>query len=106
MALAPVRIWENAAEELRAKLSEFKGHRLVSLRVWWTPDEGATWRPSKSGFALRVDALPDLLAGLTTLEAEAQRMGWLADSGERRPGKAPRTRTDAPTRTHPSRRKT
>ena len=84
-APATVRIRKNATEQVRAELAEFKGLRLVSLRVWWTPDEGATWRPSKSGFALRVDALPELLAGLTTLDAEARRLGWLGNAGEPRP---------------------
>lgn len=80
---ALLRIPKNATEEVRGELSEYEGHRLLNLRVWWTPDEGKTWHPSKRGFALRVDALPDLLAGLTALGAHAGRLGWLEDSGER-----------------------
>ena len=82
---ALVRIPKNATEEVRVELSEYKGHQLLNARVWWTPDDGKTWNPSKRGFALHVDALPELLAGLTALEAEAERRGWLEDSAEPRP---------------------
>ena len=82
---ALLRIPKNATEEVRIELSEFKGHQLLNARVWWTPDDGTTWNPSKRGFALHVDALPELLAGLTALEAEAERRGWLEDSAEPRP---------------------
>jgi len=82
---ALLRIPKNATEEVRGELSEYRGHQLLNLRVWWTPDDGKTWNPSKRGFALHVDALPELLAGLTDLEAEAERRGWLEDSGEPRP---------------------
>ncbi len=78
----PLRIPKNATEELRLGLSEYKGHRLVNLRLWWTPDDAKTWHPSKHGFAVHVEALPELLAGLTVLEADARRRGWLEDASE------------------------
>ena len=84
-----VRIPKNATEEVRVELSEYKGHQLLNLCVWWTPDDGTTWHPSKRGFNLHADALPELLAGLTVLEAEAERRGWLEDSGERQRHRPP-----------------
>ena len=73
----PRRIPKNATEEVRLELSEYKGHQLLNLRVLWTPDDGTTWHPSKRGFALHAEQLPQLLAVLTALEAEAHRRGWL-----------------------------
>lgn len=78
---APLRIPKNASEEVRVELSEYKGHQLVSLRLFWTPDDGTTWHPSTKGFALHCDALADLIGGLQRLEAEAVRRGWI-EGGE------------------------
>jgi len=54
----------------------------VSLRVWWTGDDGTTWLPSKRGLALHVEALPELIEGLRGLVAEAERRGWIEETGE------------------------
>lgn len=79
---APLRIRKNATEQVQIELSEYHGHQLVSLRVWWTPDDGTTWHPSKRGFALRVEVLPELLGALTALEADARRRGLLGEADE------------------------
>ena len=42
-------IRKNSAEEIRVELSEFNGHRLVNLRVWADPRNGAGDRiPTKA----------------------------------------------------------
>ena len=89
---------KNAAEQVRAGLSTYKGHQLVSLRLFWTPDDGTTWHPSKRGFALHVAALPELIEGLRRLEAEAKRRGWI-EEGEG-PHSTPQRHTRAKSDNH------
>ena len=54
---------KNATEEVRVSLEDFKGHRLVNIRVWFTGDDGEM-RPGKQGLALRVEMLPAMLDAL------------------------------------------
>jgi hypothetical protein len=42
------------------------------MRVFWTPDGGINWHPSKKGLALGVEKLPVLLA---TLHQAAELLG-------------------------------
>ena len=48
---------KNASEEVRVSLYDFKGHRLVNIRVWYTGDDGEM-RPGKQGITLRLEQLP------------------------------------------------
>lgn len=59
-------IRKNANEELRVSLDEFRGHRLVNLRVWFKAEDGEM-RPGKQGVALRVELLPELMEALRGL---------------------------------------
>lgn len=61
---APVAtIRKNGSEELRVSVDDFKGHRLVNLRVWYRTGDGEM-RPGKQGLALRLELLPELRAAL------------------------------------------
>jgi hypothetical protein len=78
---APVCIIDkNACEQVRAELSVYKGLNLLSVRLWWRRDDSEPWKPSKRGFGLRVDALPELIEGLRRIEAAAVARGWLNDT--------------------------
>lgn len=79
LILATIR--KNAREELRIGLSEFNGHDLANLRVWFKTDDGEM-RPGKAGLAFRLDMLPSVIRGLNDLEVEARRRG-LVDRGPR-----------------------
>ena len=59
IASRPVTIPKNSREELRVSVDTFKGHRLLSLRVWFESDDG-TMRPGKQGVALRLERAADL----------------------------------------------
>lgn len=59
---------KNAKEEVRVSLDEFRGHRLVNIRVWFEADDGEM-RPGKQGIALRIEMLPDLREALTAAAA-------------------------------------
>ena len=72
-------IRKNTSEELRVSLDEYAGRDLLSLRVWYTANDG-TQRPGKAGVALRVDALPELREAIIKAEAEALQLGLIKGS--------------------------
>ncbi len=55
---------KNALEEVRVSLEQWKGRKLISVRVWWHKDPVDEWKPSKKGLAMSVEKLPDLIAAL------------------------------------------
>jgi hypothetical protein len=62
---------KNSQEEVRATLGEFKGHKLASIRVYASDDEGDGDHPTKEGISIKVSDLPHLLAAVEALiEAE------------------------------------
>lgn len=61
-------IRKNSREELRITLEDFKGHRLISFRVWYEAEDG-DMRPGKQGLALRLGLLPELRAALVAAES-------------------------------------
>ena len=67
-------IRKNAREELRIGLSEFNGHQLANLRIWFTAEDG-TMRPGNKGLAFKVAMLPEVIEALQSAEAEARRLG-------------------------------
>ena len=50
---------KNRTEELRVTVDEFKGHRLLNLRVWFEAEDG-TLRPGKQGVAVRLEMAAEL----------------------------------------------
>ena len=72
-------IQKNSAEVVRVSLDEFKGHRLVHLRVWYRDPLGE-YRPGKQGLALRVELLPDLRQALEEADAEARQQGLMPEA--------------------------
>lgn len=50
---------KNKGEELRVTVDDFKGHRLLNLRVGYRAEDGKMW-PGKQGLALRLDLAADL----------------------------------------------
>ncbi len=73
---------KNAIEELRVELTEYRGHHLVQARIWANYDSATTpKRPTRKGFALKVERLSDLIAALQTAERRARDLGVL-DNGK------------------------
>jgi Transcriptional Coactivator p15 (PC4) len=70
----------DGSRHVRVDLSEFKGHRLISIRVWETGTDGID-RPSKAGLALAIRKLPELTCALLKAEERAREMGLLPDDG-------------------------
>lgn len=67
---------KNKAEKLRIELTEFKGYRLLNMRIYWRDPLGE-WKPGKQGLAWRVERLPELRQAIEEAEAEARRQGLL-----------------------------
>ncbi len=63
-------IQKNATEELRIEISEYKGRRNLSLRVWYQSFDGEM-RPSRDGFTLPPTSLPLLIEKLQLLALES-----------------------------------
>lgn len=46
---------KNAHEQVRITLDDFKGRKLINIRVWFQHLEYGTWMPGKQGIALPID---------------------------------------------------
>lgn len=69
---------KNARERCRVALDEFKGSRLIDLRVCVPlAAHSDALTPTKSGVALNVALIPELRAALADAEAKAIELGWL-----------------------------
>lgn len=58
---------KNATEVVRVSLTEYRGHKLVDVRVYYADNEGQ-YRPTKKGVSLSVEVYPDFRRALLTLE--------------------------------------
>lgn len=58
---------KNATEVVRVSLTEYKGRKLIDVRVHYSSDEGE-YRPTKKGVSLSVDVYPDFKRALLELE--------------------------------------
>lgn len=58
------RIEKNAREELRVSIGSFRGHRLVSVRIYVPSNEGAHI-PTAKGISFNPILLPEVIAALT-----------------------------------------
>ena len=64
---------KNATEEVRVSLTEFKGHKLIDLRIYYEPEEGGERRPTKKGITIDVSLYPELKRALLRVEKELLR---------------------------------
>ncbi|OGP69582.1 MAG: hypothetical protein A2Y80_06235 [Deltaproteobacteria bacterium RBG_13_58_19] len=62
------RVTKNAREVLFLSLSEFKGHRLIDIRVHVPGDQEGEWLPTKKGVSLAVGLYPAFKQALEQLE--------------------------------------
>lgn len=82
---AEITIRKNRTQVVRLALAEFKGHRLLTTRVWQDPGRGEPLCPTKHGFTINVSRLHQLIDALNALEQRAKARGWLpADTGGER----------------------
>ncbi|GIX49138.1 MAG: hypothetical protein KatS3mg131_3349 [Candidatus Tectimicrobiota bacterium] len=58
---------KNATEVVRVSLTEYRGHKLLDIRVYYSDDEGQ-YRPTRKGVSLAVGLYPELKKALLSLE--------------------------------------
>ena len=61
---------KNATEEVRASLTEYKGHKLIDLRIYYDPEDGGDRRPTKKGITIDVSLYPELKKAMMKIEKE------------------------------------
>lgn len=58
---------KNATEVIRVSLTEYRGRKLIDVRVYYSDDEGQ-YRPTKKGVSVSVDRYIDFKRAMLTLE--------------------------------------
>lgn len=71
------QVTKNAREVLFLSLSEFKGHRLIDLRVHVPGGDEGEWVPTRKGVSLAVGLYPAFKQALAQLEEALIQQGLL-----------------------------
>jgi hypothetical protein len=71
------QLTKNAREVVFLSLSEFKGHRLIDIRVHVPGDEEGDWVPTRKGVSLSVGLYPAFKQALVQLEQALIKQGLL-----------------------------
>ncbi len=71
------KITKNAREVVLLSLSEFKGHRLIDIRVHVPGGQEGDWLPTRKGISLAVTLYPAFKQGLAELERALLKQGLL-----------------------------
>jgi hypothetical protein len=58
---------KNATEVVRVSLSEYRGHKLFDVRVYYSDDEGQ-YKPTRKGVSLSVNLYTDFKRAMVALE--------------------------------------
>lgn len=74
-------VQKNARERIRLELTEYKGHKLVSLRVYADTGGGGPPVPTPKGITCKVTLLPDLVRAMADAERMARAEGLLHAEG-------------------------
>lgn len=59
---------KNPTERVVIEDSEYKGHQLVQLRIYFLAEED-TWLPTKKGVSFRRDQLDEVIEALQKIKA-------------------------------------
>jgi len=58
---------KNTMEQVRTQLTEYKGYKLIDIRVWYKQKDGEEYKPSKKGLTLGIDHYEDLRKAIDKL---------------------------------------
>jgi hypothetical protein len=70
---------KNATEEVRVSLTEYKGHKLIDLRIYYEPEDGGDRRPTKKGITIDVGLYPELKKAMLKVEKELLKKNLLEE---------------------------
>lgn len=65
-------IEKGAGEIIRVEITEFKGQKLLNLRVWYTDKESGEKKPTQKGIALKPELYAELKEAVLAAEPEIQ----------------------------------
>ncbi len=51
-------------------MTEYKGHKLIDLRIYYEPEDGEDLRPTKKGITIDVGLYPELKKAMLKIEKE------------------------------------
>jgi hypothetical protein len=71
------QVTKNAREVIFLSLSEYKGHRLIDIRVHVPGDQEGDWLPTRKGVSLAVGLYPAFKHALAELEKALIQQGLL-----------------------------
>jgi len=74
---------KNATEEVRASLTEYKGHKLIDLRIYYEPEDSGERRPTKKGITIDVGLYPELKKAMIKIERELLKRKLLGEEAVR-----------------------
>jgi hypothetical protein len=77
MSQVIAKVTKNAREVVFLSLSEFKGHRLIDIRVHVPGEEEGQWVPTRKGVSLAVGLYPAFKQALAGLERVLLKQGLL-----------------------------
>ncbi len=60
--IAAIRKTDTA--EIRVSIQDHKGRRVVDVRVWYLPDGGGEFVPTRKGITFDISKLPELIEAL------------------------------------------
>lgn len=64
------RIERSGNQELHASITEYKGKTYLDLRIFYTTDEGETWRPTQKGVTVYPEDLDTLANAIEDAKKE------------------------------------
>jgi hypothetical protein len=67
---------KNSKEEVRVSLDDFRGRKIINIRVYYRSDNGQ-WLPGRQGLALGVDRYRDLAEAMLKVGEALQAQGLL-----------------------------
>lgn len=58
---------KNSREQVRISIDDFKGRKLINIRVWYHNADLEQWLPGKQGLTLQVDKFEAFRAAIAQL---------------------------------------
>lgn len=66
-AVAATRVCKSESAEIRVARSNWKGRRVIDIRIWFQPSGGTDYVPSRKGVTVDASKLDELIHALQEL---------------------------------------